>query len=133
MLRLRTSKISRRLPDLFFISQNNLMNVMPNHFEGSPDLVIEIVSRDCVARDWREKFLEYEAAGVQEYWIIDPLTETFEASVRDANGKFAKVELDANGVLHSATVAGFWLKPEWLWQPELTDPIPHLRELGALS
>ncbi len=85
-----------------------------------------------MARDWRDKYQTYEAAGVLEYWIIDPLTETLEASVRNADGKFVKVSLDVHGALPAATVPGFWLKPEWLRQPELPDPVPHLRALGVL-
>jgi len=29
---------------------------------------MEIVSPDSEARDWREKYLDYQAAGVREYW-----------------------------------------------------------------
>lgn len=133
MIRLHHSKVSRRVPDLLFVSRANQSNLKTNHLEGPPELAIEVVSPDSVARDWREKYQEYEAAGVLEYWIIDPLTETFEASVRNADGKFVKVALDSDGVLHSSTVPGFWLRPGWLWQPELPDPIQHLRDLGALS
>ncbi len=134
MVRLQSEgRISRRVPDLLFVRSANRHALQPNQLEGPPDFVIEIVSQDSIARDWREKFLEYEAAGVLEYWIIDPLTDTFEASVRNLDGKFVKVGLDASGVVHSATVPGFWLKPEWLWQFELPDPIQHLRDLGALS
>lgn len=133
MVRLQHSGVSRRVPDLLFVSQANLHNLKTNHLEGPPDFAIEIVSPDSVARDWREKFLEYEASGVKEYWIIDPLTEKLEASVRNAEGKFVRVDLAADGVLHSATVPGFWLKPAWLWQAELPDPLICLRELGVTN
>lgn len=132
MVRLHHSGISRRVPDLLFVSVANLRNLHSNHLEGPPDWVIEIVSPDSIDRDWREKYLEYEASGVLEYWIIDPTSETLKAFVRNAAGKFEKVELDVTGVLHSATVSGYWLKPEWLWQLELPDPIQCLRELGVL-
>ncbi len=39
---------------------------------GMADLVIEVVSDDSVARDRADKFYEYQTAGIQEYWIIDP-------------------------------------------------------------
>ncbi len=132
LVRLQNSGASRRVPDLLFISQANLFRLKPNHLDGPPDLAIEIVSPESVARDWRDKFLEYEEAGVREYWIIDPTSETFEASVLNADGKFAKVALDANGVLHSAIVPGFWFKPEWFFLPELPDATQHLRDLGVI-
>lgn len=39
---------------------------------GAPDLVIEILSPSTHERDWREKFVLYQKAGVREYWIVDP-------------------------------------------------------------
>ena len=132
MVRLQPAGISRRVPDLLFVSLAKLGNVTANHLDGPPDLAIEIVSPESIARDWRDKFLEYEEAGVREYWIIDPTSETFEASVLNADGKFAKVALDANGVLHSATVPGFWFKPEWFFLAELPDATQHLRDLGVI-
>jgi Uma2 family endonuclease len=36
------------------------------------DLVAEIVSPDDPDRDYRAKRLDYAAAGVTEYWIVDP-------------------------------------------------------------
>ncbi|MCM1577791.1 MAG: Uma2 family endonuclease [Ruminococcus sp.] len=39
---------------------------------GAPDWVIEIVSPDSVAKDYRRKMTLYHDSGVREYWIIDP-------------------------------------------------------------
>jgi len=60
----------RRVPDLLFVAKARTEIIHERHVEGAPDLVIEIVSPDSVVRDWREKYFEYEAAGVQEYWVI---------------------------------------------------------------
>jgi len=68
----------RRVPDLFFISKVNLARIRPTFINGPPDLTIEIVSPDSQNRDRREKYLEYEASGVREYWIIDPLSKTLD-------------------------------------------------------
>jgi Uma2 family endonuclease len=35
--------------------------------------VIEVVSPDSVARDYRYKRTEYAALEIPEYWIVDPL------------------------------------------------------------
>lgn len=37
-----------------------------------PDIVIEVVSKSTAGRDYDEKPDDYLAAGVREYWIIDP-------------------------------------------------------------
>ncbi|GHU72277.1 hypothetical protein AGMMS49992_07880 [Clostridia bacterium] len=44
--------------------------------EGAPDLIIEILSPSTSKRDRFYKRNRYFAAGVREYWIIDPVRET---------------------------------------------------------
>lgn len=131
MVRLQHSGVSRRVPDLLFLFHESLSRLELNHLEGPPDVAIEIVSPDSKNRDWHEKRLEYETAGVGEYWIIDPDTETFQALLRNQDGKFANIELDTDGVFHSPTIAGFWLRPNIFWQTELPDLAISLRELGV--
>ena len=67
-----------RVPDLLFVAKEHADRVKPTHIDGPPDLCIEIVSPASQARDWREKYLEYEAAGVHEYWVIDPMSRRAE-------------------------------------------------------
>lgn len=40
------------------------------------DLVVEIVSSDRPERDTEEKPRDYAEAGIPDYWIINPLTDT---------------------------------------------------------
>lgn len=47
-----------------------------NAFWLGADLVMEIVSPDTSERDTVEKPRDYAAAGIPEYWIINPLNET---------------------------------------------------------
>lgn len=42
---------------------------------GSPDWVIEIVSPGNKPMDYFTKLFKYRAAGVREYWIVDPAKE----------------------------------------------------------
>ena len=39
---------------------------------GAPDLVVEVVSPNTAGYDKSEKMDLYEAAGVREYWLLDP-------------------------------------------------------------
>jgi Uma2 family endonuclease len=39
--------------------------------EGTPDLVVEVVSRSSVAKDTRHLRQAYYLAGIPEYWLID--------------------------------------------------------------
>ena len=65
----------RRVPDLVFLCKDRLDLLKHAHIEGAPDLIVEIVSPDSQSRDWREKYLDYQAAGVREYWVIDPMSQ----------------------------------------------------------
>ena len=42
---------------------------------GAPDFVVEVVSRWSKSRDYFLKADKYRAAGVREYWIVDPQQE----------------------------------------------------------
>jgi Uma2 family endonuclease len=64
---------TRRSPDLFYVNENRQQIIREFHIEGAPDLILEIISPDSQSRDRRDKFHEYESAGVMEYWIVDPL------------------------------------------------------------
>jgi len=121
----------RRTPDLLFVQTSRLNLIRPTYLDGPPDAVFEIVSPDSVRRDWRDKYLEYDAAGVGEYWIIDPLSEVVEAYGRTEGGPFAALA-EQDGRIASQVIPGFYLKPEWLWQRPLPTPFALLRELGIL-
>ena len=94
-----------------------------------PDLVIEIVSPDSESRDWREKYEEYERAGVREYWIIDPMSQYIEVYVL-IRGKYRQLK-EQDGKLVSRVLPGFFLKIEWLWRDPLPVELDVLRELGV--
>jgi Uma2 family endonuclease len=54
-----------------------------NEFWLGADLVVEIVSPDKPKRDTEEKPLDYAEAGIPEYWIVNPLTDTITVLVLD--------------------------------------------------
>ena len=41
--------------------------------KGAPDWIIEIVSPSSKQLDYLVKLLKYQAAGIREYWIVDPM------------------------------------------------------------
>ena len=45
---------------------------------GTPDLVIEILSPSSIKHDRWTKYKLYERAGIREYWIVDPTNQTIE-------------------------------------------------------
>ena len=121
----------RRVPDVLFVSNARLNIIKEMWIEGAPDLIVEIVSKDSVARDWREKYLEYEAAGVREYWIVDPLSRRVEAYALEPDGHYRTIE-PSQGIIRSTVLACFYLNPDWLWQEPLPNPLEILKELGVV-
>jgi Uma2 family endonuclease len=107
-----------REPDLMFVRPEHRDRLLASHAAGPVDLAVEVVSPDGVERDYVEKFREYESAGIPEYWIIDsrPGQERADFFVlRDGRYVSAPVE---DGIYRSSVIEGFWLRIEWLWDPE---------------
>jgi Uma2 family endonuclease len=125
-----TGRPSRRDPDLLFVAAENQARVQRTYVDGPADLVMEVVSPDSVSRDYREKYIEYQAAGVREYWIVDPLQSVIELHVLGADGKYSQVE-PKDGRLHSAMLPGFWLRPADPFKDPLPDVNAVLREMEA--
>jgi Uma2 family endonuclease len=123
---------SGREPDLQFIATKNLNRLRKAHLDGPADLAVEIISPESVGRDRGDKFYEYEAAGVREYWLLDPHTRRAEFYVLDEQGRYQLTPPDDDGVFHSTVLAGFWLRVSWLWQEPLPKTVAVLRELGVI-
>lgn len=118
----------RRVPDLFFVARDRLDLVLKNHFEGAPDLAVEVVSPDSQERDRRDKYAAYAKVGVREYWMIDPDEEELKVYVLGDRGRYRAVKAEG-GRVASAAVPGFYLRPGWLWQRPLPSKRDVLREL----
>ena len=71
-LRVRVAPDRFREPDVLFVKKENEARWRSNRFWTGADLVMEVVSPDNPDRDWVEKAADYAAAGIGEYWIVDP-------------------------------------------------------------
>jgi Uma2 family endonuclease len=109
-----------REPDLLFVAQTHLDRLTEARLSGPADLVVEVVSDDSVARDRADKFYEYQAAGVSEYWIIDPRPgfERADFYVLDDTGRYQPVPVGADGCYHSTVLHGFWFQVDWVLAAE---------------
>ena len=95
-------------PDLIFISQANKHIIKESHIGGVPDLLVEVVSKGSVARDYIEKKNDFEKFGVKEYWIIDSLNETIWVYALSEAGKYELFSYaEANATAHSKLLLGF--------------------------
>lgn len=73
--RLRLSQGKFREPDLLALLDTHDARSQERYWLGA-DLVLEVVSADKPERDLVEKRREYAEAGIPEYWIVNPFTET---------------------------------------------------------
>jgi Uma2 family endonuclease len=120
-----------RAPDLIFVATENLQRLHHTWLEGPADLAVEVISPDSITRDREEKFSEYEQGGVREYWLLDPQERKAEFFQLDEDGRYQPVPLDEEGIFRSQALPGFWLRPEWLWEP-LPRLLDVLREWGLI-
>lgn len=118
-----------REPDLFFLAAESLGRLTDTELNGPAELAVEVISKDSVLRDREDKFYEYQAGGVREYWIIDPRPNRKRADffVLDESGIYQPVPV-ADGVYRSTVLPNFWLKVEWLWAEE-PNPLAALAEI----
>lgn len=72
-------------PDLIFLSSARLHLFTERHLRGAPDLVVEILSESTRRTDREIKAEIYDRAGVQEYWVVDPVQNTVTVFYRIEN------------------------------------------------
>lgn len=123
----------RRSPDFLYVSLANADRIEEQQIHGPPDLIVEVVSPESRTRDRREKYAEYQAAGVREYWMADQDLRTWEAYGLGPDGTYVQL-VEANGRVCSAVLPGLFFRPEWVWQlryPKMSVLMPEMAELRA--
>jgi Uma2 family endonuclease len=125
---------SGREPDLLFVAREHQNRLTDKKLVGPADLIIEVISPESVYRDRSDKFDEYEAAGVLEYWLVDARSGKENASfwVLDAAGRYRAVPIDEDGVYYSTVIPEFWFNVNWLWQDPRPSPLIAFAQIGHL-
>lgn len=106
-------------PDVGYVRPERSHLVHEKYMDGGPDIAVEIVSRDSRQRDYGEKKQLYQDAGVQEYWIVDPIQRRVEF-LGLKEGQYELIALEDNYIFRSRVLPGFWLDVNWL----LARPLP---------
>lgn len=65
-------------PDVLYLTPDTNCQMEEKRIVGAPDLVIEVLSSGTAKYDRREKYQAYQAYGVDEYWIVDPVHDVVE-------------------------------------------------------
>lgn len=87
--RVRIDEKTQREPDVLFVPKGGTLH---NLFTEDAALVVEVVSegKENRDRDLLQKRTEYAAAGIPEYWIVDPETTTITVlSLPEGGGEYA--------------------------------------------
>jgi Uma2 family endonuclease len=114
-----------RSPDVLVVLTPNRGRVEAQFLNGPADLVIEIISPGTESVDRGAQFLEYEAGGVPEYWILDPHRENAEFLVRNDKGRLHAASLGPDGRYRSSAIPGLVVDVEWFWNR------PPLRQIAS--
>jgi Uma2 family endonuclease len=108
-LRVRVAPSRFREPDLvLLLDVNDPRN--QNAFWLGADLVVEIVSPDHAERDTVMKRADYAAAGIPEYWVVNPEEETImvlqlDGSAYVEHGVFHRGDTASSSLLKGFTVS----------------------------
>lgn len=90
-------------PDIIFVSKEGSGIITELNIQGSPDMVIEILSPSTKERDLVLKKKLYAAFGIKEYWIVDPENEKITLLTL---GKEGYVAQKAIGIVKSLLLKG---------------------------
>lgn len=122
-----------REPDVLFVANDHLDRLQDTYLDGPADLVVEIVSPESGPRDRGNKFYEYEAGGVPEYWLIDPVRKQVELYRLGDDRQYRLVQPADEDRYDSAIVPGFWLHASWLWREPLPKVLDVARQWGLVE
>lgn len=120
-------RLRRFSPDISFLSTAGESRIMDGRVIGPMDLVVEVLSSSTRAYDRGEKLEKYQEGRVPEIWLIDPDEQRVDAHVF-ASDQYRSTTL-RTGRLDSASLPGFAMLVDWLWQR----PLPPLDQCRLQS
>lgn len=114
-------------PDVCFFGPRKAASITPDLLRfPPPDFIAEVLSESTEARDRGEKFEDYAAHGVGEYWIIDPDREILEQYVAQ-QGPYQLAQKSGTGDVRSVIIPDFCIPVRALFDAQLN--LQVLREL----
>ena len=94
-------------PDLVLVLAEHFGRLTEKNIQGSPDLVVEIISPGSIRLDREKKRALYARHGVPEFWIVSPAERTVEV-LRLHGSDYATAALfEETDTLESPLLPGF--------------------------
>jgi len=75
-------------PDVIFVAPDQLDILTAKNIQGTPAMVVEILSASTRKRDQQIKRTLYDRMGVREYWLVDPERNAVAVYRRGTDGSF---------------------------------------------
>lgn len=99
-------------PDVVYVQKERVPRGNKARIAAPVDLIVEVISPDSRRYDSATKKVDYERAGVEEYWLLDPELEnaTF---LRLRDGRYQEIAATGD-VFESEAIPGFCLDLEML-------------------
>lgn len=85
-----------------------------------PNLIVEVLSKGTEKRDRGIKFEDYQNHGVQEYWIVDPVSNTIEQYILTSEKEYELKLKSSSGELESVAIANLILPIKTMFDTQLT-------------
>ena len=102
-------------PDLVYVSNERAGIITERGIEGAPDLVVEVLSPSTRARDRGLKMRRYAAAGIPNYWMLDPVSGNLEAYLLGEGGYALDQSCAPSEVFRPLLFPGLEIAIEQLW------------------
>ncbi len=94
-------------PDICFWRKERAAKFKPDQkIFPPPDLIVEVSSKSTEATDRGDKFEDYQAHGVKEYWIVDPRHKTIEQYLLKRNKYILEGKVSKPNAIHSQQLKG---------------------------
>lgn len=94
-------------PDLLFVVAERTGIISEQGIEGTPDLVVEIISPSTSWRDMKMKLPLYEETSVSECWIVDPKKRTIDVHVLEGKSYTLLGHWESGEAARSRVIEGF--------------------------
>ena len=107
-------------PDLVFVAPDQFEILTDKNIQGTPALVVEILSPSTRKRDRELKRALYDRSGVREYWLVDPEQDVATIYRRALDGSFpqvARLTAKAFDTLDTPLLPGWSLALTRLFRP----------------
>lgn len=99
-------------PDIIVVLNPNKKVITKKNIKGAPDLVVEISSPGTASYDRTKKRQAYARAGVKEFWIVRPATQSVEVFGLEEGELVLKGSYQAAALVESNVLADFPIKAE---------------------